>query len=207
MNPFANAFGGQPFAAAAGAPAQQMNNAAPARPAANVQQRAASIWLALKLIIVLFMVCQDASIERIFIFHTIAFIFFLYQTGRLRFVLRRVRVEDINQRFRFAAGGGGGAAPPPVAQQQQQQQAERGDSTGVNPNVNADNLTHRRQHNEEPTAAAAAAAAQPVRPPTLLDTLKRGAYTFLASLWPPYNQDPAVAQAFENEQREGLDEF
>lgn len=52
------------------------------------------------------MVCQGASIERIFIFHLIAFVFFLYQTGRLRFVLRRVRVEDMNQRFRPMAQRG-----------------------------------------------------------------------------------------------------
>lgn len=69
-------------------------------------QRAASIWLALKLVVFLFMVCQGASIERIFIFHMIAFVFFLYQTGRLRFVLRRVRVEDMNQRFRPMAQRG-----------------------------------------------------------------------------------------------------
>lgn len=72
---------------------------------ANVQ-RATSIWLALKLAVVLFMLCQGASIERIFIFHVVAFVFFLYQTGRLRFVLHRVRVEDINNRFRPMAQRG-----------------------------------------------------------------------------------------------------
>ena len=85
-----------PAAAAAAAPAVALPNA----------QRAASIWLALKLVVVLFMVCQDASIERIFIFHFIAFVFFLYQTNRLRFVLRRVRAEDLNNRFRFAGQRG-----------------------------------------------------------------------------------------------------
>lgn len=45
----------------------------------------------------------------------------------------------------------------------------------------------------------------PVRPPTTLDAIKRGAYTFFASLWPTYNQDPLIAQAFENnDQREGV---
>ncbi|GAA5804613.1 hypothetical protein HPULCUR_010115 [Helicostylum pulchrum] len=136
-------------------------------------QRAASIWLALKLIVFLFMVCQGASIERIFIFHLIAFVFFLYQTGRLRFVLRRVRVEDMNQRFRPMAQ----RAPPPVPTQQgndDEQEASVRDTT-------------------------------PARPPTTLDIIKRGAYTFFASLWPTYNQDPLIAQAFENnDQREGV---
>lgn len=71
----------------------------------NNAQRAASVWLALKLIVILFMLCQGASIERIFIFHTIAFVFFLYQTGRLRVVFRRVRAVDNR--------------PPPAAAQAQ----------------------------------------------------------------------------------------
>jgi hypothetical protein len=80
-----------------------------ARPA--IAQRGTSIWLALKLIVVLFMVCQGASIERIFLFHAIAVVFFFYQTGRVRFVLRRVRAEDLNR-------------PRPGQQPQQQQQAQ-----------------------------------------------------------------------------------
>lgn len=86
------------------APEPAQPQGAPVRPA-NVE-RATTIWLALKLAVVLFMLCQGASIERIFIFHIIAFVFFLYQTGRLRFVLRRVRVEDINNRFRPMAQRG-----------------------------------------------------------------------------------------------------
>lgn len=59
---------------------------------ANVNARQiTSIWLTLKLAVVLFMICQGASIEEIFIYHIIAFIFFLYQTGRLRVVIRRIR--------------------------------------------------------------------------------------------------------------------
>lgn len=99
--PFANGNVQQPF--------NQAPNHVPApavaRPAINAQL-ATSIWLALKLAIVLFMLCQGASIERIIIFHTIALVFFLYQTGRLRFVLRRVRAEDFNNRFRFAVPRG-----------------------------------------------------------------------------------------------------
>ena len=70
----------------------------------NAQQRAASVWLALKLIFILFILCQDASIERIIFFHAIAFVFFLYQTGRLRFVIRQVRPEDLHRNI---DGGGG----------------------------------------------------------------------------------------------------
>lgn len=88
----------------------------------NAQQRAASVWLALKLIFILFILCQDASIERIIFFHAIAFIFFLYQTGRLRFVIRQVRPEDLHRNI----GGGGGhqhhpqqPAPAPAPQQAQ----------------------------------------------------------------------------------------
>lgn len=158
------------------------------------------------------MVCQGASIERIFIFHAIAFVFFLYQTGRLRVVLRRVRVEDINHRFR---GGQAQRAPPPVptqtpAQQQQQQQGEgRGSSTSVN-NNNNNGLNQRRQGGGNDSASTSASAAtapeQPRSPPTFLDVCKRGAYTFFASLWPTYGQDPRIAQAFENnnDQREGV---
>lgn len=38
----------------------------------------------------------------------------------------------------------------------------------------------------------------------MLDVVKRGAYTFFASLWPTYNQDPAQALD-NNEQREGVE--
>lgn len=111
----------------------QQQQQQPIRPRGNnAQQRAASVWLALKLIFILFILCQDASIERIIFFHAIAFVFFLYQTGRLRFVIRQVRPEDLHRNI----GGDGGhhhpqqqqappfapaAAPPPPQQQQQQQ--------------------------------------------------------------------------------------
>lgn len=106
---------------------QQQQQQQPIRPRGNnAQQRAASVWLALKLIFILFILCQDASIERIIFFHAIAFVFFLYQTGRLRFVIRQVRPEDLHRNI----GGDGGhhhhpqpqQAPPAAAPQQQQQQ-------------------------------------------------------------------------------------
>ncbi|CEP12904.1 hypothetical protein [Parasitella parasitica] len=174
-------------------------------------QRAASIWLALKLIVVLFMLCQGASIERIFIFHVIAFVFFLYQTGRLRFVLRRVRVEDLN---RFRAGNDGGLqrpGPPPthpptpnVNGNPNTENNTEGASTSVSNNNN--NLTQRRQDGNEATASGEDAvsgsshvANEPARPLTALDVWKRGAYAFFASLWPTYGVDPQIAQAFQND--------
>lgn len=108
---------------------QQQQQQQPVRPRGNnAQQRAASVWLALKLIFILFILCQDASIERIIFFHAIAFVFFLYQTGRLRFVIRQVRPEDLHRNI----GGDGGhhhhhhhpqqqAAPAPPQQPQPQQ--------------------------------------------------------------------------------------
>lgn len=175
-------------------------------------QRAASIWLALKLVVVLFMLCQGASIERIIIFHAIAFIFFLYQTGRLRFVLRRVRVEDLNNRFRGNINMAQRAPPPvPIQTPQQQNDNAQGASTSVNNNNNADNLNQRRPNNgdDQQNATSSASSSTPERPrtpPTFLEACKRGAFTFFASLWPTYGQDPRIAQAFENnnDQREGV---
>lgn len=66
--------------------------------ARNDAQRAASIWLAMKLVVILFILCQGASIQRVVFFHIIAFFVFLHQTGRLRVVVRRVRIEDLNNR-------------------------------------------------------------------------------------------------------------
>jgi hypothetical protein len=73
-------------------------------------QRAASIWLALKLYFVVFILCQGASLERILLFHAIALVMFMYQTGRLRVVVRRMRVRH-DQMVRD---------PPPPPQQPQQ---------------------------------------------------------------------------------------
>lgn len=64
-----------------------------ARPRAMA--RNASIWLALKLIFVLLVTCQGASIERVIIFHIMAIIFFMYQTGRFRLVIRRVTLAEL----------------------------------------------------------------------------------------------------------------
>ncbi|KAI8645298.1 hypothetical protein BD408DRAFT_412112 [Parasitella parasitica] len=172
-------------------------------------QRAASIWLALKLIVVLFMLCQGASIERIFIFHVIAFVFFFYQTGRLRFVLRRVRVEDLN---RFRPGNDGGLqrpAPPPAASNPTPNVNGNPSAEGASTSVASDNsnLTQRRQDSGEASASGEnatfasnhAAANEPARLITALDVWKRGVYTFFASLWPTYGVDSQIAQAFQND--------
>jgi hypothetical protein len=40
-----------------------------------------------------------------------------------------------------------------------------------------------------------------------MEVWKRGAYAFVASLWPTYGVDPRIAQAFENDnnqQRDGV---
>ncbi|KAI8878927.1 hypothetical protein K501DRAFT_257791 [Backusella circina FSU 941] len=58
------------------------------RPAAN-GQLAGNIWLALKLYLMIFILSQGASLERILLFHAIALVLFLYQTGRLRIVVHR----------------------------------------------------------------------------------------------------------------------
>ncbi|KAL0137069.1 hypothetical protein V8B55DRAFT_1545212 [Mucor lusitanicus] len=188
---------------------QQQNNPlfggnAPAIARPAIAQRATSIWLALKLIVVLFMLCQGASIERIFYF---------MRLHSLRFVLRRVRVEDFN---RFRPGGGanaGGGLQRPAGAPQENGNAE-GASTSVSNNSSSDNLTQRRQEQGEgsgstsqdnnasgssDTTTHGTAAQAPVRPLTALDVWKRGAYTFFASLWPTYGVDPQIAQAFQNE--------
>lgn len=48
---------------------------------------------------------------------------------------------------------------------------------------------------------------QPQQPATLLATLKRGAYTFVASLWPNYGHDARIAQALDNGQQEAVSTF
>jgi hypothetical protein len=58
------------------------------RPAAN-GPLAGNIWLALKLYFMIFILSQGASLERILLFHAIALVMFLYQTGRLRIVVHR----------------------------------------------------------------------------------------------------------------------
>ncbi|KAI8967675.1 hypothetical protein BDF20DRAFT_917291 [Mycotypha africana] len=182
-------------------------------------QRATSIWLAVKLMVILFMVCQGASIERIFIFHTIAFIFFLYQTGRLRFVVRRVRAEDLNMNRNGGVGG--------IAQQQQQQQYQsqtetravddnnnnNGTDTVSSTSVNHNNPNYNNLHQRRATDGSAEDVTasstfvennrhqpqQQQRALTALDTWKRGIYSFFASLWPTYGVDPRIAQAFNDD--------
>ncbi|RCH80323.1 hypothetical protein CU098_008190, partial [Rhizopus stolonifer] len=52
-----------------------------------------TIWLILKLAIVLFIMCQGASIEQMILYHLIALVFLMYQTGRLRVIIRRIQPE------------------------------------------------------------------------------------------------------------------
>ncbi|KAI9319430.1 hypothetical protein BX666DRAFT_2025726 [Dichotomocladium elegans] len=182
------------------------------RPRENNVQRATSIWLALKLIFVLFILCQDASLERILFFHAIAFIFFLYQTGRLRFIVRQIRVEDLNGAPRRQHQ----APPPPAPQAEPTARApprldEQQDfSTGMDANNgNGDSSLRQRQVREDqreqqqPQQQSPA----PIQPQTLLNTLKRGAYTFIASLWPNYGNDARIAQALDNGQQNAWEGF
>ncbi|KAI9278610.1 hypothetical protein BDA99DRAFT_492628 [Phascolomyces articulosus] len=190
--------------------------------AQNRVQRATSVWLALKLIFILFILCQDASLERILFFHVLAFIFFLYQTGRLRFVIQRVRPEDLNRPH-----------PPfhPPQQQQQQQQQQGPSQPQQNQPPVSPPATHNNNNNNNAAAAASTDSSAPStpqldntneqasspststttagnipqqrqQPTTLLGTLKRGAYTFIASLWPNYGHDARIAQALDNGQNE-----
>lgn len=48
-----------------------------------------TIWLVLKLSILLFMLCQGASVWQMILYHLLAFGFFAYQTGRLRVFAER----------------------------------------------------------------------------------------------------------------------
>ncbi|KAI8877803.1 hypothetical protein K501DRAFT_326361 [Backusella circina FSU 941] len=161
------------------APQQQQQQQQGIRPIlirpANAQ-RAASIWLALKLYFVVFILCQGASLERILLFHAIALVMFMYQTGRLRVVVRRIRVVRNPQAIRD---------PPPPPPQPQQEQQNTPETTTTNNNT---------QNNRSP--------APPQVPATRLEILKRGIYMFIASFWPNYGRDPRIAQAFENEQRQ-----
>jgi hypothetical protein len=54
-------------------------------------RRATIVWLAAKLMLVLFVLTRNASIPRMIFIYVCAFVFFLYQTGQLRFIVRRVR--------------------------------------------------------------------------------------------------------------------
>ncbi|KAI8581334.1 hypothetical protein K450DRAFT_232543 [Umbelopsis ramanniana AG] len=54
-------------------------------------RRATVVWLAAKLMLVLFVLTRNASIPRMIFIYVCAFVFFLYQTGQLRFIVRRVR--------------------------------------------------------------------------------------------------------------------
>ncbi|KAI8142045.1 hypothetical protein BJV82DRAFT_714509 [Fennellomyces sp. T-0311] len=176
------------------APQQQ-----PARPpvlvhAQNQVQRATSIWLALKLIFILFILCQDASLERILFFHVLAFIFFLYQTGRLRFVIQRVRPDDLNRPQQPPQQPQQPPQQPPQPQPQQQGSAPATPQPG----------TEQPQQQDEQASSERPRQNQPRQPPTLLATLKRGAYTFIASLWPNYGHDARIAQALDNGQNEAV---
>ncbi|ORY97632.1 hypothetical protein BCR43DRAFT_490090 [Syncephalastrum racemosum] len=192
---------------------QQPQRAQAGRPLANPvriqpMRNATSIWLALKLIFVLFIVCQDASIERILISHVVAVVFFLYQTGRLRFAIHRVHVNDQPQppqppqqpaQQRPAQPGQPDRPREPHHQPEQQQQppsVTTPPSSSTPAPAPAAGSPQEQQGQEQPAPAPAP------RPATLIETVRRGTYTFFASLWPNYGQDPRIAQAIENGQQE-----
>lgn len=79
----------------------RQEQAAPAGPANGLEdpevirqraaRRAAVVWLGTKLLLALFILTRNASIPRMIFLYSITFAFFLYQTGQLRFIIRRVR--------------------------------------------------------------------------------------------------------------------
>ncbi|ORZ18677.1 hypothetical protein BCR42DRAFT_449833 [Absidia repens] len=217
----------------------------------RAMQRGATVWLALKLVFVLFITCHGASIERVIFFHFLALVFFMYQTGRFRLVIRRVTLEDLQNRFQPVGGGGAGGAGgiPPLngAQQRDVQFQQRptpataaapAPSVHPSPTMNQQSEQHQQQQpqqqqrhlqqeSNQATQSNASATPNPATPgptaPTLqqeqessnptdhhttrLSVLKRGAFTFVASLWPNYGQDPRLAQAFQNEQQDEMEEL
>ncbi|KAG2174976.1 hypothetical protein INT43_006038 [Umbelopsis isabellina] len=98
--------------------------AAPAGPVNGVEdpevvrqraaRRAAVVWLGTKLLLALFILTRNASIPRMVFLYSITFAFFLYQTGQLRFIIRRVR--PWNARAFTAATPGSGNNNHPINQ-------------------------------------------------------------------------------------------
>ena len=68
-------------------------------------------------------------------------------------------------------------------------------------------MRHRRAEHTQQQRPATSDQQQPQQPTTLLATLKRGAYTFVASLWPNYGHDARIAQALDNGQQEAVSIF
>ncbi|KAI8994767.1 hypothetical protein BDB01DRAFT_846772 [Pilobolus umbonatus] len=158
-------------------------------------QGMASLWLAVKLAVVLAMVCQGANIESIIFFHMIALVFFLYQTGRLRIVFRRVRIDELN-RMRGVNGNDNviPRVPPTVPH--------------IDNNENRRNEGENSAENSPPTEPESSNNPTPdPRPPTWIEMLKRGLSVFVLSLWPNYGRDPRIAQAFENDNDQQREEI
>ncbi|KAI8065469.1 hypothetical protein BC940DRAFT_304196 [Gongronella butleri] len=189
MAPQQAQFHAQPAAAAA-APAHAAAPGVPlmgARPP-RVMQRGATIWLALKLMFALFITCQGASLERIVFFHFLAVVFFLYQTGRFRLVVRRVNFDELQRGFQQPfAPANANAAPQQQPQQHQDEHRQEQAQTDAAQTSGA--------HGSSGSNGSAQENAT-----TPLAVLKRGAYTFVASLWPNYGRDPRLAQAFEQDE-------
>ncbi|CAO3599040.1 unnamed protein product [Absidia cylindrospora] len=203
----------------------------------RAMQRGATVWLALKLVFVLFITCHGASIERVIFFHFLALVFFMYQTGRFRLVIRRVTLEDLQNRFQPVGGGGGGIPPLNGAQQRDVQFQQRptpatttapAPSVHPSPTMNQQNeQQQQQQETDQATQSNASTTPNPATPgptaptfqqeqelsnptdhhTTTLSVIKRGAFTFVASLWPNYGQDPRLAQAFQNEQQDEMEEL
>ncbi|ORX51985.1 hypothetical protein DM01DRAFT_1408443 [Hesseltinella vesiculosa] len=161
-------------------PQQQPAEQVQARPA-RAMQRGATVWLALKLMFALFVTCQGASIDRVILFHVLAVVFFMYQTGRFRLAIHRVTPEEMQRILQqnFAR-----AMPDPVHPNPQPTQEQQADRPG--------DPSHPATHQEDNSR---------------LSSLNRGMYTFVASLWPSYGRDPRIAQAFDNAQENEMDEL
>jgi len=183
------------------------------------QRRAAALWLIMKLVFLVYIFSQKASIERVILLHVVALVIFLYQTGRLRFVRRRRYVQG------YANVQGQGV--PQQAQQAQQaplqpqhnaapQQAPNdaapasgasSSSTAASQQPNNSNPNDRAAGASTPAATTGAAAhanvndepnnAAAENPPpmrqTILRDIERALLMFFTSLV-PVNPPEAVAQ-------------
>ncbi|CEI90196.1 hypothetical protein RMCBS344292_04525 [Rhizopus microsporus] len=149
-----------------------------------------SIWLILKLAVVLFMLCQGASLQRIVIYHLAAFVFFLYQTGRLRVVVRRIRNQGIMNGRPLAQTPPRRTEVPP---------ADNGAPDGTQQDNHLPNNQPLEGSPQETNPSSSTSHANaPLQQPTFWDTCKRCIVIFVASLWPTYGRNPQIAQAFDN---------
>ncbi|RUP46140.1 hypothetical protein BC936DRAFT_147304 [Jimgerdemannia flammicorona] len=154
-------------------------------------RRSSAVWLAIKLVFMLFVLGQNASIERIIVLHVVAIVIFLYQTERLRFVVRRIGVvprEEVNA-----------AAAPPAPQPAAAPAPTRTEPAPHNPDAGA---PAQEPAATEPTAEQSAAVSTPA-PVSRLRQVEHALYTFVASLIPTA-PDPVAAAAQQEEMGGGF---